>query len=118
MCPLPAQDCGPEDYEKWSPPAPGVCLMGRNVTMERRRRSSDCFNGKEYERAETSFTLCPCDTVGSPLPTLTLHPCIGLVLVHVCTSCQSPPGSPAHHPPCFAAHILHTSNPDFIPGHC
>ena len=58
------QDCGPADYEKWSPPAPGVCLMGRNVTMERRRRASDCFNGKEYERAETSFTICPCDTVG------------------------------------------------------
>jgi hypothetical protein len=57
------QDCGAEDYEMWSPPKPDVCLMGRNVTMERRRRSSDCFNGKEYERAETTFTPCLCGTV-------------------------------------------------------
>ena len=100
---LPVQDCGPEDYERWSPPAPGVCLMGRNVTMERRRRSSDCFNGKEYERAETSFTLCPCDTVGGPLPTPTLHlnpfsDRSAAVLVYVCTSCHSPPDRPAHYP--------------------
>lgn len=57
------QDCGEEDYETWSPPKPDMCLLGRNVTMERRRRSSDCFNGKEYERAATTFAPCPCDTV-------------------------------------------------------
>ena len=57
------QDCGAEDYEKWSPPQPDKCLMGRNISMERRRRSSDCFNGKEYERAETSSTTCQCTEV-------------------------------------------------------
>ncbi|CAL5221253.1 g3408 [Coccomyxa viridis] len=57
------RDCGAEDYEKWSPPQPDKCLMGRNITMERRRRSSDCFNGKEYERAETSSSTCQCTQV-------------------------------------------------------
>ncbi|BDA42979.1 Vacuolar protein sorting/targeting protein 10 [Coccomyxa sp. Obi] len=56
------RDCGEDDYETWSPPKPDMCLLGRNVTMERRRRSSDCFNGKEYERAATTFAPCPCDT--------------------------------------------------------
>ena len=59
------QDCGGEDYERWSPPTPDECLMGRNITMERRRRSSDCFNGKEYERAETSSSPCHCTEVQS-----------------------------------------------------
>ena len=59
------QDCGGEDYERWSPPTPNDCLMGRNITMERRRRSSDCFNGKEYERAETSSSPCHCTKVQS-----------------------------------------------------
>lgn len=57
-----------EDYETWSPPKPDMCLLGRNVTMERRRRSSDCFNGKEYERAATTSTPCPCDTVSAFFP--------------------------------------------------
>ncbi len=65
-----AQDCGAEDYERWSPPQPNKCLMGRNITMERRRRSSDCFNGKEYERAETSSSTCQCTEVLLPRPHL------------------------------------------------
>ena len=66
-------------------------LMGRNVTMERRRRASDCFNGKEYERAETSFTMCPCDTVGAPPDVSTLHTNMGLATepeAGLCATCK------------------------------
>ena len=75
-----AQDCGAEDYERWSPPQPNKCLMGRNITMERRRRSSDCFNGKEYERAETSSSTCQCTEVQSPA-----YPC------KLCWECRCSP---------------------------
>ena len=29
-----AQECKPSDYEEWSPPQPGECLLGRNYTMQ------------------------------------------------------------------------------------
>ncbi len=31
---VPAQECKPSDYEEWSPPQPGDCLLGRNYTMQ------------------------------------------------------------------------------------
>ncbi|KAK9828958.1 hypothetical protein WJX72_003046 [[Myrmecia] bisecta] len=54
------KDCGADDYEMWSPPEAGTCLLGRNYTMERRKRDSLCFNGKGWERGDTKFELCPC----------------------------------------------------------
>jgi hypothetical protein len=37
-------DCRPGDYEYWSPTTKH-CLLGMNVTMERRKQGSRCFNG-------------------------------------------------------------------------
>ena len=42
--------CLKDDYEDWSPPTPDLCLLGRNFTYQRRKRKSECFNSKEYER--------------------------------------------------------------------
>ena len=57
--------CEPgKDYEWWvpSPPgAPGACILGRNYTMQRRRRDSRCLNKADFERTETKETPCTCD---------------------------------------------------------
>eukprot|EP00743_Colponemidia_sp_Colp-15_P009746 GILK01010669.1.p1 GENE.GILK01010669.1~~GILK01010669.1.p1 ORF type:complete len:862 (-),score=114.68 GILK01010669.1:57-2642(-) len=39
------------DFEEWSPSdtRQGKCLMGRQITYVRRKRSSQCFNGFEFE---------------------------------------------------------------------
>lgn len=50
-----------KDYEWWSPAPPGGgCLLGKNYTMERRRRDSCCLNDKDYERTETKTETCAC----------------------------------------------------------
>ena len=57
--------CDPaKDYELWTPTppgAPGACILGRNYTMQRRRRDSRCLNKADFERTETKETACPCD---------------------------------------------------------
>ena len=60
-----AQLCGDADYEKWSVPTPERCLLGRNITMTRRKADAACFNGKGWERPEGLDNLCDCTTVGS-----------------------------------------------------
>ena len=51
--------CLRDDYEDWSPPTPDLCLLGHNFTYQRRKRKSECFNNKEYERPISSH-LCGC----------------------------------------------------------
>lgn len=57
------QDCQGDDYERWSPPSPEICLLGKNYTYERRKRDSQCFNGKTYSRADVKESPCLCDKV-------------------------------------------------------
>jgi len=46
------RECGASDYERWAPAAAaGGCLLGTNVTVERRVGTSKCFNGRDYVRA-------------------------------------------------------------------
>merc|ERR1712046_71069 len=42
-------NCKESDYEHWSP-TEHHCLLGKNLTLERRKQTSRCFNGHEYER--------------------------------------------------------------------
>ena len=57
--------CDPAtDYELWTPMPPGPpgsCILGRNYTMQRRRRESRCLNKADYERTQTKETVCECD---------------------------------------------------------
>jgi sortilin len=46
------RECGAGDYERWAPAAAaGGCLLGANVTVERRVGAAQCFNGREYVRS-------------------------------------------------------------------
>jgi hypothetical protein len=51
--------CQRDDYEHWSPPTPELCLLGHNFTYERRKRDSECFNPKQYDRPISS-SICEC----------------------------------------------------------
>mmetsp|Transcript_42694 Transcript_42694/g.68664 ORF Transcript_42694/g.68664 Transcript_42694/m.68664 type:complete len:874 (+) Transcript_42694:54-2675(+) len=57
--------CDPaKDYELWTPTPPGppgACILGRNYTMQRRRRDSRCLNKADFERTETKETVCECN---------------------------------------------------------
>mmetsp|Transcript_124552 Transcript_124552/g.248482 ORF Transcript_124552/g.248482 Transcript_124552/m.248482 type:complete len:879 (+) Transcript_124552:80-2716(+) len=48
-----AADSVSSDYETWSPADPKgseKCMMGKQVTFTRRKPTSECFNGEEFER--------------------------------------------------------------------
>uniref|UniRef100_A0A061QZD8 Oligoxyloglucan reducing end-specific cellobiohydrolase n=1 Tax=Tetraselmis sp. GSL018 TaxID=582737 RepID=A0A061QZD8_9CHLO len=51
--------CLSQDYEDWSPPVPELCLLGQNLTIERRKRGATCFNARGYERTKGSVQ-CAC----------------------------------------------------------
>jgi hypothetical protein len=54
-------DTPDSDYETWSPSdALGTdCLMGQKMVYLRRKQSSVCFNGLDYEPSHNT-TFCPC----------------------------------------------------------
>eukprot|EP00914_Ancora_sagittata_P014525 GHVO01028384.1.p1 GENE.GHVO01028384.1~~GHVO01028384.1.p1 ORF type:complete len:816 (-),score=140.45 GHVO01028384.1:141-2588(-) len=56
-----ASDTPTSDYETWSPSDvhEKQCLLGRHVTYTRRKRSSECFNGKEFKPKINKFH-CEC----------------------------------------------------------
>ena len=54
------QDCEDRDYEPWGN---GPCLLGRNYTLWRRQRASECFSGRSYKRPEPAADACPCSVV-------------------------------------------------------
>lgn len=55
--------CSPfSGYERWYP-ARDHCLMGRNFTMERRRRFQRCYNDLDYERRKLDETNCECQVI-------------------------------------------------------
>jgi hypothetical protein len=49
----------PQDYDTWSPPSPGQCLLGRNITMQRRKPDATCFNGYDFT-ADDKIAPCNC----------------------------------------------------------
>ena len=53
------------DYERWSVPNEERCLLGRNITITRRKRNSTCFNGKGWQRPEGIDEHCDCDWVSA-----------------------------------------------------
>ena len=81
------QECGPNDYEKWSPPTPELCLMGRNITLERRKPDAACFNGKRYERPEGVNETCPCYRVSNPVLVVFDSKCCCTLVVPVSGDC-------------------------------
>ena len=54
------QDCSDGDYEQWTN---GPCLLGRNYTLARRLRASECFSGRNYKRPVAAAAPCPCSAV-------------------------------------------------------
>ena len=61
------QVCQDDQYETWSVPTAERCLLGRNITMTRRKADSACFNGKGHVRPEGIHTYCDCEPVSSHL---------------------------------------------------
>eukprot|EP00270_Netrium_digitus_P010308 TRINITY_DN3195_c0_g1_i1.p1 TRINITY_DN3195_c0_g1~~TRINITY_DN3195_c0_g1_i1.p1 ORF type:complete len:836 (-),score=200.33 TRINITY_DN3195_c0_g1_i1:69-2555(-) len=53
------KECGPSDYEMWSP-TETRCMLGQNFTLERQRRTSKCWNGERYQRPEMKAQPCKC----------------------------------------------------------
>lgn len=53
-------NCKEGDYEFWTP-TNDHCLLGKNITMERRKRLSRCYNGQDYERNVGALEHCHCD---------------------------------------------------------
>ena len=49
----------PQDYDTWSPPLPQQCLLGRNITMQRRKPDAMCFNGYDFT-ADDTISPCNC----------------------------------------------------------
>lgn len=51
------------DFEKYTPAASllgkGQCLLGKKITYTRRKASSACYNGDEFERS-SSIEICEC----------------------------------------------------------
>jgi hypothetical protein len=55
-------NCTDSDYLIWHPSDEhndSVCLMGRDISFERRRRHSRCFNGEDYDRSVSNVN-CRC----------------------------------------------------------
>ena len=64
---LPLQACGSSDYEQWRPlkpqdGSPAPCLLGRDFSMQRRKRDAACFNGLDWMN-EGQVQKCPCGQV-------------------------------------------------------
>jgi len=58
--PVVSQKCQkPGDYDTWSPPLPQQCLLGRNITMQRRKPDAMCFNGYDFT-ADDTISPCNC----------------------------------------------------------
>jgi len=59
---LHARDCGPEDYETWTPHN-GVkgptCVLGHNILYQRRKRASQCFTPDGMNKV-LNVTPCQC----------------------------------------------------------
>lgn len=57
-----AADSVSSDYETWTP-SDGVstekCMLGQQITYTRRKRTSQCWNGEDFERAVTK-KICTC----------------------------------------------------------
>eukprot|EP00927_Polykrikos_kofoidii_P056704 TRINITY_DN50794_c0_g1_i1.p1 TRINITY_DN50794_c0_g1~~TRINITY_DN50794_c0_g1_i1.p1 ORF type:complete len:985 (-),score=196.18 TRINITY_DN50794_c0_g1_i1:139-3018(-) len=57
-----AADSVSSDYETWTP-SDGVnkdnCMLGQQLTYTRRKRTSSCWNGEQFERAVTK-KICSC----------------------------------------------------------
>lgn len=62
-----AQVCSESDYEMWNPPGNDQCLMGRKVTMQRRKPTANCFNDKRWARAGATYEPCQCEHVSPTL---------------------------------------------------
>ena len=56
---LPQKCQKPRDYDTWSPPSSEQCLLGRNITMQRRKPDATCFNGYDFT-ADDKITPCNC----------------------------------------------------------
>ncbi|KAI6658022.1 VPS10 domain-containing receptor SorCS1-like [Oopsacas minuta] len=57
--------CQDNDYFSWSPYNTRIgrdCLLGSSISWERKKPTSICYNGLEYER-ETNITICTCTIV-------------------------------------------------------
>ncbi|KFH09097.1 putative sortilin, partial [Toxoplasma gondii VAND] len=58
-----AADSVSSDYETWSPSdgrAGGErCILGKHITYTRRKQTSECFNGRDFDRPKVS-KVCPC----------------------------------------------------------
>lgn len=60
------QDCDKADYETWTPLSPtGGCLLGRRLSLQRRKQDAQCFNGIDHENAEVHEEICACEMVRS-----------------------------------------------------
>lgn len=58
------QQCKAGDYDTWSPPSPGQCLLGRNFTINRRKPDSKCFNSYD---ADLESSVKPCNCSGADI---------------------------------------------------
>lgn len=59
---IPGMNCTTKDYTVWHPSDErhdSGCLLGRDISFERRRRDHVCFNGENYDRG-TSSVNCSC----------------------------------------------------------
>ncbi|KAL8426675.1 hypothetical protein Efla_005932 [Eimeria flavescens] len=57
-----AADSVSSDYETWSPSDGRTgekCILGKHITYTRRKQTSECFNGRDFERPRT-VKVCPC----------------------------------------------------------
>lgn len=57
-----AADSVSSDYETWSPSDGRTgekCILGKHTTYTRRKQTSECFNGRDFERPRT-VQVCPC----------------------------------------------------------
>ncbi|KAK9806438.1 hypothetical protein WJX73_007437 [Symbiochloris irregularis] len=54
--------CGDDAYEQFSYPTPDRCLMGRNLTAERRKADAACFNGRDWSPKGWD-TPCNCSMI-------------------------------------------------------
>ena len=62
--PARVQDCDKGDYEFWTPLTPtGGCLLGKRLSLKRRKPEAHCFNGVDHERGEDHMTECDCGSV-------------------------------------------------------
>lgn len=80
------QVCSSSDYETWTPPGNGGCLLGQKMTLQRRKPSASCFNDKAWARAGATYEACECEHVRA---TPQLHLPILLTAAHACPPASS-----------------------------